>query len=114
MLWLFTSSIIRTALYNLLDAHAPLKSKKLSVSILWFNPAIVEAKRLRRALESKWRKCKTIYNRSVFSKQVNIVRHLLHKAKTQYYTDIVNDSKDEPNKLWQTLKAILHRGHVSV
>ena len=80
-----------TTLCNLLDAHAPVKSKKLSVSIPWFDPAIVEAKHLRRALELKWRKCKTIYNRSAFRKQVNIVRHLLHKAKTQYYTDIVND-----------------------
>ena len=39
---------------------------------------------------------------------------MLHKAKTQYYTDIVNDSKDDPKKLWQTMKAILHWGHVSV
>ena len=103
-----------TTLCNLLDAHAPVKSKKLSVSIPWFDPAIVEAKRLRRALELKWRKCKTIYNRSAFRKQVNIVRHLLHKAKTQYYTDIVNDSKDDPKKLWQTLKATYCTGVIYV
>ena len=30
-----------TTLCNLLDAHAPVKSKKLSVSIPWFDPAII-------------------------------------------------------------------------
>ena len=27
---------------------------------------------------------------------------------------MVNNAKDDPKQLWQTLKAILHRGHVSV
>ena len=77
-------------LSNLLEVHAPIQIKKPCVAVPWFNLAIVEAKRLRRALELKWRKFKTSYNRSVFWKQVNLVRYLINKAKTQYYTDIIN------------------------
>ena len=61
-------------LSGLLDKRAPVKFKKPFVTIPWFDPAIVEAKRLRRAFELKWHKLKTNYNRSQFRKQANLVR----------------------------------------
>ncbi len=101
-------------LVRLLDLHAPLKSKKSCVSIPWFDQAIVEAKRVRRALELQWRKHKTSFTRSCFRKQVNVVSHMIAKAKRQFYTDSINDTKDDPKKLWKTLNTILHRKHESV
>ena len=104
-----------TTLNNLLDKHAPLKEKKLNrQTAKWITPEFMEAKRKKRFLEKKWRRTKSLEDRSVFRRQVNLCNGLLYQAKCKFYTDLINDNQTDPKALWKQLNTVLHRTPVSV
>ena len=64
---------------------------------------------LRRQFEGMWRKHKTQLNRSRFHKQIAWCNRLANKDKVSYYTNVINANSDDPKKLWQSLRKVLHR-----
>ena len=105
------SNQLFNSLHNIINKHAPMCTKipKPQPPNPWITPEIISAKQYRRRLEKIWRKSKTAFNRSRFSKQVKLCNRLIAQAKHTYYTDMVSESSDNPRKLWSSINKILHR-----
>ena len=56
-----------------------------------------------------WRKHKTQLNRSRLCKEIAWCNRLANKDKGSYYTNLITANSDDPKKLWQSLRKVLHR-----
>ena len=67
-----------TTLAELLDRHAPLKTKTVTVrpQVPWYSEEIREAKRARRRAERKWRKTRGAADFASFKRHKNHVTYL--------------------------------------
>ena len=100
-------SVLRT----LINLHAPLVSKKISLKP--FNPrmtpAILASKRYRRYLECIWRRNPTALNRSRLTKQTLLCNRQMSKAKSAHYSKIIAEHSGDHGPLWKAFNKILHR-----
>ena len=55
-----------------------------------------------------WRKHKPQLNRSMLRKQIAWCNRLANKDKGSYYTNLITANCDDPKKLWQSLRKVLH------
>ncbi len=105
----------QSTLNDLLDLHAPIKTKKLTHQpVKWFTPEVRDAKRQKRRLERIWRRTKSPADRSKFRRQVNRFNVLINSAKKDFYTNLINTNCDDSKKMWKSLNSVLHRKPVSV
>ena len=97
-------------LRNITDHHAPLKTKILRArpSAPWYSAEIDAAKRRRRKAERAWRKSKSEASFKFFNTLRNYVTHLINKARTEYYTDLINKNSDNQCKLFRAAKTLLN------
>ena len=79
-------------LKSITDHHAPLKTKVLRArpSAPWYSAEIDAAKRRCRKAEKAWRKNKSEASFKLFKTLRNYVTHLINKARTEYYTDLIS------------------------
>ena len=98
-------------LRTILDQHAPVKSKQVTSKPAnpWITTGIQDAKRHQRYLERVWRKNPTALNRSRFSKQTHLCNRLMSKAKSAYYSQVIQDNSSNPRSLWKAFNQILFR-----
>ena len=91
-------------LKNITDHHAPLKTKVLRArpSAPWYSAEIDVAKRRRRKAERAWRKNKSEKSFKLFKTVRNYATHLINKARTKYYTDLINKNSDNQGKCKNT------------
>ncbi|XP_072022081.1 uncharacterized protein [Amphiura filiformis] len=96
---------------KLLDHHAPLKTRSLSIRtrLPWFNEGIACARRVRRRLERKWRKSQSEHDRTCYLDQLHLVNDMITSAKTEFFkTKIANgDDKD----LFRTINTLLNNSN---
>ncbi|XP_072050376.1 uncharacterized protein [Amphiura filiformis] len=78
-----------TTLKNTIDKYCPLSTKFRTVRprMPWYNETIHEARRVRRRLENKWNKSKSIVDKEIFVDQKVLVNNLITKAKSEYFHD---------------------------
>ena len=97
-------------LKNITDHHAPLKTKVLRArpSDPWYSAEIDAAKRHRRKAERAWRKNKSEASFKLFKTLRNYVTHLINKARTEYYTDLINKNSYNQGKLFRAAKTLLN------
>ncbi|EDO44116.1 predicted protein, partial [Nematostella vectensis] len=71
----------------LLDKHAPLKAKLVTIrpKAAWYTPEISEEKRKRRRLERKWVSTGLSTDRANYAYQCGVVNNLIDSLKTSYY-----------------------------
>ena len=76
---------------SLLDKHAPLQKKTITVRprVPWFNNEIKEAKRLRRRNERIWRRTGLESDRVKFIKARNHTNHVMEQARRDYYFSLM-------------------------
>ena len=100
-----------SVLSTLIDFHAPLATKKISLKPPnpWMTPAILASKRHRRYLERVWRRYPTALNRSRFSKQIHLCNKQMSKAKSAHYSKIIAEYSGDQPSLCQAFNKILHR-----
>ena len=55
-----------------------------------------------------WRKHKKQLNRSRLCKKIAWCNQLANKDKGSYYTNLITVNNDDPKKLWQSLRKVLH------
>ena len=98
-----------TTLTDLINLHAPLKTKTLKTrpSMPWYNSEIDAAKRLRRKLEKVWLKSKSLEDFQRFKTQRNHVTYIINMAKKAYYTDFIAKNSDNQAKLFKSAKILL-------
>ena len=70
----------------------------------WYSAEIDVAKRRRRKAERAWRKNKSEASFKLFEALRNYVTHLINKAQTEYYTDLIKKNSDNQGKLFRAAK----------
>ena len=91
-------------LNKLLDKPAPKQTKSVQVRppLPWMFHEIVAAKRRRRYLERIWRRTRSPFDRSRYTKQLHICKHMMSKAKSDYYTHFVSTNSENTRQMWNT------------
>jgi len=97
-----------TTLAGLLDRHAPLKTKTVTVrpQVPWYSEEIREAKRARRRAERRWRTTRSVADLVLFKRQKHHVMHL-KEAKSAFQTDFISQNSDNQGKLFCAEKNLL-------
>ena len=105
--------VYNTVLSELLDKHAPLKTRSVAVRTPqpWMNNEIKEMKKLRRKYETLSKKYKhKSEHRHDHRKYCIIVRNLIVKAKEQYIMDKINRCQGDQKSLFNIVNSLLGRG----
>ena len=100
----------RADVTQVLDKYTPIISRMAKrQSDEWLSESYRMARSLRRQFERMWRKHKTLSNRSRLRKQIAWCNRLANKDKGSYYANLITANSEDPKKLWQSLKKVLHR-----
>ena len=96
-------------LFSLLNKHAPVKSKILTVHprVPWFSPAIKNLKRDRRKAERSWRS--DMFNPvscPKFQAARNRYRYSLLAAKCSFFSDAIIEAEGDQKKLYLIIKSL--------
>ena len=80
-------------LRSLLDRHAPIKQRVVTVrpSTPWHSTGIAQNKRIRRKLERKWRSILLPSDRELYVRQCSVVNNLIDSAKSSHCTTVISD-----------------------
>ena len=97
-----------TTLRHILDAHAPLQTKNVTIrhNKKWFSDQIKKAKVLRRRLERKKQKSGLDADKIAYTNQCRYVNYLVTEAKTEFLKKSVCESKGDIKQLFQVTKKI--------
>ncbi|XP_071959528.1 uncharacterized protein [Antedon mediterranea] len=102
--WLTLKDII----IKVIDSIAPIKKVRLKQNIApWFTSEIANEIKVRDTLLKKFKKDKSnldIYKYYCASR--NKAQRLIKKAKSNYFLNKIDENKDNPKKLWKTLKQL--------
>lgn len=103
-------SIYNENLRSLLDNQIPLitKSIRISSEAPWYSHEIRTQQRKRRSLEQIWRRTKSISDRHRYVNQRNLVKTLVEKSKSDFYSNYVKKNSDNPQSLWSSMNKLLH------
>ena len=98
-------------LSRILDNHAPVRSHIVIIRPLapWYNSNIDVEKKNRRKLERRWRKSRLTIDRELYQEQCKLVSSMIKDAKTNYYSNIINENKGNQKVLFNTIDKLLHR-----
>ena len=104
------AALFDITLRSLLDRHAPVKHKNIAIRpcVPWMNDEIVLAKRQRRKAERKWRASKAHIDLLSYRTMRNRVTFLSNKARSDYYTNFINENSTDQRKLFRASKSLLN------
>ena len=105
-----------TVLTGILDEILPEKTKLVTdrPPQPWFNTDITDARRSRSQLERAWRHSRLPSDLKRFRKQCRHVRKLVNKAKSEYFSNLIQENLNSPKALWQSLNKLLHREKLNI
>ena len=101
-------------LHELINKHAPLKNKLVTVrpSSPWYTPHIAEEKRKRRRLERKWLVTGLHADREKYVYQCRLVNSLLDSSKSSYYSSVIDENSNDQKVLFKTVNNLLQKKEV--
>ena len=101
-------------LRSLLDRHAPIKQRGVTVrpSAPWYSTEIAQNKRIRRKLERKWRSTLLPSDREIYVHQCSVVNNLTDSAKSSYHTTVISDFLGDQRMLFKTVNKLLPKQKV--
>ena len=100
-------SSMKEILLKNINHHAPIISKKVKGKISpWLTQEIKTQMNYRDYLHRKFLKSKLANDFDSFKVQRNKVNSLVRKAKNQHSQTLLNESANNPNRFWKTLKNI--------
>ena len=82
---------------------------KLRPNYPWFNENILTEKKIRRQLESKWRKSHLEIVRQIYCQQKQMVNRQIKRAKSQYYNDLFSEVAKDQRQIFRLTDKLLHR-----
>ena len=96
-------------LYQVLEKHAPLRSKVIRSRPLvpWFNADIKNARREKRKAERKWRRSGKHDDMMSYKQIKKRKNRLMNEARSQYYRDFINDNSSNLKKLFAAANTLL-------
>jgi hypothetical protein len=100
-----------TVLRSIIDSHAPLKSRVLTLRprAPWCTEDVQREKRKRRQLERQWRRSKLEVHRQMFQCQRNKVSELLRTEKAKHFTQEIEECGTDQKALYKLLNKLLNR-----
>ena len=100
-----------TTLQDILNKHAPEKTKVITVraSAPWYSDEIDAGKKLRRKLERRWRKTKSLDDYNAYLLQCRRVQLLISSSKSDYYTSIIDENRTNQKALYKIMDHLLNR-----
>ena len=100
-----------SVLTSLLDKHAPLQTKKVveKAPTPWMTSKLLDCKRSCRQLERRWRRSRSGYDISKYRNYRNLCNRLMTEAKSQYFSNLMDENSENPRHLRDTINTILHR-----
>lgn len=103
------SSTYDEIFHSILDAHAPVKSKTLTIrpSTPWYTDQLHQLKVEKRKLERNWKRTGLEVHRQIFGSACKNYYSLLNKAKVDYYSAKIGDS--DQRSLFQFLNKTFGR-----
>ena len=98
-----------TTLADLLDKHAPLQRKRVTVRprVPWYNDDILAAKRMRRKAERKWRATKSVADLNNYKAKRNLATNLMNRARTAYYKNLIDENSSDQKRLFKVAKQLM-------
>ena len=98
-------------LAEILDIHAPLKSKTLKITHIqsWFNVKIKMEILLRRRLEWRWLQDPTQYNLQSFSYQRRHIANIIKTAQKHHYNEKTAENSHDSKALFRIFNILLWR-----
>ena len=97
------------SLQTVLDSHAPLKSKTVSIRprVPWINDELLALKRKRRQLERRWRSTGLSVHKTLFIEFKACVKQKFDKAKQLYYKSEISNCEKNQAKLYKVCETLL-------
>ncbi|XP_078363787.1 uncharacterized protein LOC144648005 [Oculina patagonica] len=104
------AALFDNALRSLLDRHAPVKHKNITIRpcVPWMNDEIILAKRQRRKAERKWRASKAHIDLLSYHTMRNRVTFLMNNARSDYYTSFITENSTDQRRLFRASKSLLN------
>lgn len=99
-----------SVLSDLINKHAPLKTKVITVhpAAPWYSDEIAAARRQRRKAERKWRQSGLTVHKQMFAAANENVITLIDIAKNSYYRDRIDSSPDSQKSLFECVNILLN------
>ena len=98
-------------LHELLDKHAP--QKKCTITIKpnapWYNSETLQAKRLTRKAERRWRKSKLEVDKQSYIEISETMSKLIVKTQEDYYNSAVINCGNDQRALFKVVNKVLHQ-----
>ena len=98
---------------TVLAKHTPLKTRTIIARprVPWYTDEIRKAKRERRRAEKRWRRSNLISDLVAFKIKRNAVNNLMNKARCTFYTNFINENRDNYRKLFRASKRLFNHSH---
>ena len=95
----------------ILEKHAPVTVKTIinRSESPWFTDEIKKAKQDRRQAERKWRKSKLSVDHQIYREKHNLVTALSAKAKTEFYSQQIDECDGDHGKLFKIANSLLQK-----
>jgi exonuclease III len=105
-----------STLSDLLNKHAPLKSKIIRTKAAnpWYTPALKKLKLAKRHLERVWSRSHSSEDHKNLRTATNHYHAAIIKAKRAYNSTLISSSLTNPRHLWNNINKILHRSSMPV
>ena len=105
------TSAYNTTMQQLLDAHAPVKVRRIPsrTDPEWYNMDIREAKQRRRRAERCWRQTRLTVHRELYMQERGALNRCIRQAKKDYYTSKIDSMQKDPKKLFGVINNLLGR-----
>ncbi len=104
-------SCYNDTLNSLLEKHAPLKHKSITLrpKADWYNSVIDDAKRQKRRLEHKWLKSGSRDDEASYRDQCNKLTSLINDTKASFYNNKVTEAGQDQKKLFGLINKLFHK-----
>ena len=101
-------NLYNTVLTELLEKHAPLRTRKVSVhgKCPWWSAEIQKAVSQRRNAEKKWRRSKLEKDRQLFKLARNSCVKLIEQTKQSYYENLIQQCNGDQKKLYGVIQSL--------
>ena len=94
----------------LIDKYAPLKTKTITVrpTVPWYSEKIADLRKKRKLCEKRWRQNKLTVHWEVFKEARNTVNKAIDKAKSDHFSEKIEDCGSDQKALFRVINEILH------
>ena len=104
------ADLYEESLKSLVEHHAPLKHRIVTIRPMapWYSDEIRVEKSKRRRLERRWRKSRLTIDRQLYVNQCSTVNSLIHQSRITFYTNTINENKNNQRVLFSTVSKMLN------